>query len=92
MADSPAGFADADWNGDTGNHETCERTPQADDGWYCVDGHPTTPPLRVEEYGGVYSPHEIRFCPTCEAAREDRVALGEYGDEGGVIVTTALPA
>lgn len=22
--DSPAGFADADWNGETGNHETCE--------------------------------------------------------------------
>lgn len=25
MEDSPAGFADADWNGETGNHETCER-------------------------------------------------------------------
>lgn len=24
MEDSPAGFADADWNGETGNHETCE--------------------------------------------------------------------
>ena len=24
MEDSRAGFADADWNGETGNHETCE--------------------------------------------------------------------
>lgn len=29
MDDSPAGFTDADWNGETGNHETCEAQSRA---------------------------------------------------------------
>lgn len=32
MDDSPAGFADADWNGETGNHATCELDGDAPNG------------------------------------------------------------
>lgn len=57
------------------------REAEAEAGWTCHLGHPTTPPV---EYRGA----EYRFCPTCEDIAQDGAQLGEY-HEGGIIVSTA---